>query len=128
MTKEEFTKLAKKYLYVSETPRNAFGGTKLEIFGIEKLYKKMMLQGVDHSKRKTLDNFSELLDKVVEKTRVADNGIVYIETGDIMQDVCDNYIVMKKCHKDQSSCPNTNCPIVRYDNGESYCAKCDYTD
>jgi hypothetical protein len=26
------------------------------------------------------------------------------------------------------SCPNTSCPIIRYDNGESYCTKCDYTD
>jgi hypothetical protein len=26
------------------------------------------------------------------------------------------------------SCPNTSCPIIRYDNGESYCTKCHYTD
>lgn len=29
---------------------------------------------------------------------------------------------------EQLSCPNTKCPIVRYDNGESYCTKCDYMD
>ena len=41
MTEKEFTKLAKKHLFSLEVPRNAFGGTKLEVFGIEKLYKAM---------------------------------------------------------------------------------------
>jgi hypothetical protein len=30
--------------------------------------------------------------------------------------------------KETLSCPNTQCPIIRYDNGESYCTKCDYTN
>ena len=34
------------------------------------------------------------------------------------------------CESDSEllSCPNTSCPIIRYDNGESYCTKCNYTD
>jgi hypothetical protein len=38
--------------------------------------------------------------------------------------------VTRCCESDSEllSCPNTSCPIIRYDNGESYCTKCDYTD
>lgn len=38
ITKKEFKKLAVKHLFATERPRNAFGGTKLEINGIDKLY------------------------------------------------------------------------------------------
>lgn len=51
---------------------------------------------VGNSKRETLDNFSEILQKVVKKTKASDTGLIYVDAGDIMQDVCDNYIVIKK--------------------------------
>ncbi len=57
---------------------------------------KLRLCGVGSSKRETLDNFSELLNKVIKKTKASDNGLIYCEAGDIIQDVCDNYIIIKK--------------------------------
>ena len=39
-----------------------------------------------------------------------------------------NYTRCCKSDSELLSCPNTSCPIIRYDNGESYCTKCDYTD
>lgn len=46
MTEKEFIKLANKHLFALEKPINAFGGTKLEVFGVEKLYKQLLLHNV----------------------------------------------------------------------------------
>ena len=35
---------------------------------------------------------------------------------------------LAKNKQTDESCPNTSCPIIRYDNGEAYCTKCDWTD
>tara|TARA_R110000851_G_scaffold251809_1_gene404311 strand:+ start:432 stop:602 length:171 start_codon:yes stop_codon:yes gene_type:complete len=41
MTKKEFTKLVDKHLSPRVKPRNGFGATRIEINGIDKLYKAM---------------------------------------------------------------------------------------
>jgi hypothetical protein len=57
---------------------------------------QLILNSVGNCKRESLDNFSELLQKVVNKTKASDTGLMYVDAGDIMQDICDNYIVIKK--------------------------------
>lgn len=82
-TKEKIIELYIDGLYNDEPP-NVFADKILFLFG------------VGNCKRESLDNFSELLQKVVKKTKASDTGLIYCDAGDIMQDVCDNYIVIKK--------------------------------
>ena len=55
-----------------------------------------MKKYTEHSKKETLSNFSELLVKVLKQAKASDTGLIYIDSADIMQDVCDNYIIIKK--------------------------------
>ena len=80
-------------------------------------------------KWKIIDDIEEIQNQVDKMGFVGSNE-KELWTRDLIAD----YIVKKLTIPDVVDSeaklvyPNTSCPIIRYDNGESYCTKCDYID